>query len=82
MSETTGPELYRKALGLLAEAHEIPDGDDGANPAADRRIAEAQVLMTGAVAAAVALTANRSDFDLARQDLEAWRVTLRADEDR
>ncbi|MFE0808160.1 hypothetical protein ACFW34_11840 [Streptomyces sp. NPDC058848] len=67
----TGPEHYREAERLLAVAASSDQTTyEGANPEADRTIAEAQVHATLALAAATAMSGTQNG--MARVDFNAW----------
>ncbi|MET7933432.1 hypothetical protein [Streptomyces sp. NPDC005322] len=73
----TGPEHYREAERLLAEACTIPRPHDEGHCEADRTIAEAQVHATLALAAATAMQAPVDDC-AAGMTVEEWDAWYRA----
>jgi hypothetical protein len=70
----TGPEHYKEAERLLAEAAAIPDAFDEADPAAGMRIEAAKVHVALANAAAIALGGYQPNGEpRSRRDLATWR---------
>ncbi|MER5622473.1 hypothetical protein ABT061_15660 [Streptosporangium sp. NPDC002544] len=66
----TGPDLYREALRLRQEAR---DHFEFPSEAYAQAMAEAQMLMTGALAAATALTGDRASYT-DEPEIRAWHA--------